>query len=102
MMVAMLTAIESMNSTLFGQQIKDEICDALSSNTKNGNLINELHPDIHVRLNSVNVIVGRQGSGKTVVALEEIIKLSRIQKPTELFHLLVYVTKTGDENDQSW
>lgn len=84
--------------------VKDAVNGVLcqATNNKNGNLINELHPDINIRLNSVNVIVGKQGSGKTVVALEEIIKLSRIRKSVEKFHLLVYVTKTGDENDNTW
>ena len=86
------------------QYVKDEVNDLLCQATscRNGNLINELHPDINVHLNSVNVIVGKQGSGKTVVALEEIIKLSRIRKDVEAFHLLVYVTKNGDENDNTW
>ena len=84
--------------------VKNEVNDVLcqATNSRKGNHINELHPDINVRLNSVNVIVAKQGFGKTVVALEEIIKLSRIKNDIEKFHLLVYVTKNGDENDNSW
>ena len=90
--------------------VKAAIHDALKQSraSNNGNLINELHPDINVRLNSVNVIVGKQSSGKTVIALEEIIKLSQMVKPSsntsgaESFHLLIYVTKDGNENDFSF
>lgn len=84
--------------------VKHEISNTLNASFRNtnGNMINELHRDIDVRLNSVNVIVGKQGSGKTVVALQEIIKLSQIVKNNESFHLLVYVTKNGDENDRSF
>ena len=82
--------------------LKCIINDSLKSSNCNGNLINELHPDINVRLNSVNVIVGKQSSGKTVAALEEIIKLSRMRKSGEAFNLLVYVTKNGDENDRTF
>ena len=48
----------------------------LEENTDDNALINELHPYIDIKLNSVNVIVGKQGSGKTVVAIEEIVKAS--------------------------
>ena len=84
--------------------INDMVNETLMKSLKNtnGNLINELHPDIDVRLNSCNLIVGKQGYGKTVLALTEIIKLSRITNDKECFHLLVYVTKNGDENDRSF
>ena len=68
----------------------------------NGNLINKLHPDIDVRLNSLNVYVGKQGSSKTVSALTQIIKLSELQKDSELFHLVIYVTKDGNNTDVSF
>ena len=62
------------------------------------NLIKPIHPDINVRYNSVNVIVGKQSSGKTVIALSEIIKISLLNT----HHLLIYITKNGDENDKSF
>ena len=62
------------------------------------NLIKPIHPDINVRYNSVNVIVGKQSSGKTVIALSEIIKISVLNT----HHLLIYITKNGDENDRSF
>lgn len=65
-------------------------------------LINEIHEEIPVKYNSVNVIVGKQGSGKTVAALSEIIKISSLELHNHKFHLVIYVTKHGDENDKSW
>lgn len=62
------------------------------------NLIEPIHPDINVRYNSVNVIVGKKSSGKTVIALSEIIKISLLNT----YHLLIYMTKNGDENDKSF
>lgn len=86
--------------------VHSQVAKALKSNKNTDNLIKEIHPDIKVRYNSVNVIVGKQCLGKTVVALEEIIKISLMLNTNELgnsaFHLLVYVTKNGDENDQSF
>lgn len=83
-----------------GEAIRTQVMKTLETNDidKSGALINEIHPDINVRLNSVNVLVGKQSLGKTVVALEEIIKISLLGT----HHLLVYVTKNGDENDLSF
>ena len=68
------------------------------SKQSTGNLICPIHEDIITRYNSVNVVVGKQSSGKTVIALEEIIKISMMHT----HHLLIYVTKNGDENDVSF
>ena len=64
----------------------------------NENLIAEIHPEVSIRLNSVNVIVGKQSSGKTVIALKEIIKLGVLNT----HHLFVYVTKDGQESDKTF
>ena len=79
--------------------IKDRINETFQNNDSiKGALINDIHPDINIKYNSVNVIVGKQSLGKTVVALEEIIKISLLNT----HHLLIYVTKNGDENDRSF
>ena len=80
--------------------IRNVVNDTLNSNidVTNNALIKCIHPDINIRYNSVNVIVGKQSLGKTVIALEEIIKISLLGT----HHLLVYVTKNGDENDLSF
>ena len=80
--------------------IRDKVNETLNENMNNlnGAQINEIHPDINIKYNSVNVIVGKQSMGKTVIALEEIIKISLLNT----YHLLIYVTKNGDENDRSF
>ena len=67
------------------------ITQALRTSTPkhSGNLIQPIHPDVMIRYNSVNAIVGKQSTGKTVIALQEIIKLGILHT----HHLLVYVTK---------
>ena len=70
----------------------------INSDQLSENLIKEIHPDISIKYNSVNVIVGKQSSGKTVIALTEIIKISLL----DTHHLLIYITKNGDENDKSF
>lgn len=93
-----------MNKANLGLTVHTQVTKALNSNKSTDNLIKEIHPDIKVLYNSVNVIVGKQCLGKTVVALEEIIKISLLntESQSSVFHLLVYVTKNGDENDQSF
>ena len=59
-------------------------------------LIRKIHRDINIYYNSVNIFVGKQGSGKTLSAIEEIIKISKIQNAA---HLLIYVSKSGDKKD---
>ena len=59
-------------------------------------MIKKIHPDINIYNNSVNIFVGKQGSGKTLTAIEEIIKISHIPNAA---HLLIYVSKTGEQND---
>lgn len=80
--------------------VKDKVNEVLTSKKKDmsGAFINKIHPEINVRYNSVNVIVGKQGQGKTVIALEEVIKISLMNT----HHLLIYVTKDGSESDRSF
>ena len=80
--------------------IHDKITETLNNNidSLSGTQIEEIHPDVNIRYNSVNVIVGKQSMGKTVIALEEIIKIGLLGT----YHLLIYVTKNGDENDRSF
>ena len=91
---------KNIGASNFGNMIRAKVKETLHTNGSktSGALISEIHPDINVRYNSVNVIVGKQSLGKTVVALEEIIKISLLGT----HHLLVYVTKNGDENDLSF
>lgn len=87
-------------STSLSDIVKDKVHEVLSTkkNDMSGAFIDKVHPEINVRYNSVNVIVGKQGQGKTVIALEEIIKIALM----DTHHLLVYVTKDGNESDRSF
>ena len=98
-----ITNISSQNmfQTLpIGEMIKEKVREKLQANVSktSGSLISTIHPDINIKYNSVNVIVGKQSMGKTVIALEEIIKISLLNT----HHLFVYITKNGDENDISF
>jgi hypothetical protein len=58
----------------------------------------KIHPDLNFTRNSINLLVGKPGSGKTYHVLRELMKLSiynqsdQCEENEELFHLIVYVT----------
>ena len=58
-----------------------------------------LIPGTNTYVNSVNVFVGRQRTGKTYSAIKEIIKITRTHPET---HLLVYINKDGKPSDDTF
>ena len=90
-------------TTSFGNQdsfsyVHDMVRDCLRRNKGQvtNALIRKIHKDINIYYNSVNIFVGKQGSGKTLSAIEEIIKIASIPNAA---HLLIYVSKTGEQKD---
>ena len=80
--------------------VKTHVMNTLKTHAMDTNesLISEIHPEVNIRLNSVNVVVGKQSSGKTVIALKEIIKLGVLNT----HHLFIYITKDGQETDKTF
>jgi hypothetical protein len=58
--------------------------------------IQKINKDIHTYQNSINILVGKQGLGKTFTALREIIKISFADPNV---HLLIIINKEGKAND---
>ena len=83
----------------YSTTIQDKISKTLN---KNKHLLqasrHRIIPNTNIYLNSVNIFVGRQGSGKSVQCIKEIIKISENHPET---HLLIYLNKTGEETDYS-
>lgn len=72
----------------------------ISRNT-NHSLISEIHPEINFKKNSVNLLVGPRGSGKTFNVAREIAKVCQIKDNP--YNLFVYVTdKTNDTTMQQF
>ena len=67
-----------------------------------------LSDDINLFYNSVNIAVGKQGNGKTLLMLREIINISFLEEefknsPNPLgFHLIFYVNQSGEINDETF
>lgn len=62
--------------------------------------ISTIHPEIYLKYSSVNVLLGKQGKGKTFTVDKELVKLSLVESDV---HLVVMVTKDGrvDETFES-
>ena len=55
-----------------------------------------IHDRVHVFYNSVNVLCGSQGSGKTFTSMKEAIRISRTSPET---HLLIIICKDENSTD---
>ena len=78
--------------------IEEEMLINLYENPINREALTKI-PGTNTYVNSVNVFVGRQRTGKTYTAIKEIIKISRNHPQT---HLLVYINKDGKPNDDTF
>lgn len=68
-------------------EIEEIIEKELNDGTKNK--ISKIHPDVNFRYNSLNILVGNQGSSKTTTVMKELMKLSHFPHD---YHLLIYVS----------
>jgi len=80
--------------------VKNEMKKAIHENKNklSRSLIRKI-PNTNISYNSVNIAVGKQGSGKGFMLIQEIIKIS-ISSPNT--HLLIYSNKTGKETDDTF
>jgi hypothetical protein len=79
----------------------DELAAQAIKNQKSAILregLRPIHPDIKCWYNSLNVFVGRQGTGKTYSAMKEIAKIAMVSKET---CQVLYITKDGTKCDQT-
>ena len=63
----------------------------------NQELINEIDPEIPTKYNSVNVFLGRAGSGKSFNILQTFAKISQVCPRT---HLILYINKITTVNKE--
>jgi len=81
-------------------EIDNEIIDALDEKEEMGEntQITPIHKDIAIFYNSVNIAVGKQGSGKTLLFMRELLKIDALN----VCHLLIYVTPSGSIDDDTF
>ena len=76
----------------------NELADSIltKKHTKSDEVQNLIHPDIMIRYNSVNVLIGKRGSGKTYWLSKELLKIA--YNPNNRFTQVYYISdKTRDE-----
>ena len=61
------------------------------------NVQHDIHPEVNIRYNTLNIFVGQRGSGKTYNTFNEIATISRT---LHKFHLFIYVS--NNPNDQTY
>ena len=77
--------------------LDDEMCMTLQMNeNKVRNEVKNKIVGTNTYMNSLNVLVGKQNTGKTYTAIREIIKVCRTHFET---HLVIYVNKNGTKSD---
>lgn len=62
--------------------------------------IRPIDNDVFAYYNSLNILVGNQGKGKSHIVLRDIIQISRMKNSN--VHLIVYVSKSGTINDSTF
>lgn len=62
--------------------------------------IRPIGTDIFAYYNSLNILVGNQGKGKSHIVIRDLIQISRL--PNANFHLIVYISKSGTINDSTF
>lgn len=84
----------NINNFRFDEKKIDEcICNCFSKMENDPNVhnkIEQIHPQIAFKYNSLNVCVGKQGTGKTTFMLRELIKLSNL--PNQPYDKIIYIT----------
>lgn len=83
-----------LNLGAFNQNVKQCLMD--NQNAINKERLEPIHPQTIVYKNSVNILVGKQGSGKTFTCVYEIAKITQLHPET---HLLVVFCKDENKED---
>ena len=80
------------------KELVNEEVDAHFAEFDNANDVqNKIHPEIDFAYSSINLMIGRRGSGKTYNVFKQLVALSKI--PND-FHLFVYIT--NNPNDKTY
>ena len=76
----------------------DDLVSANQMETDEDSLVVPIHPDIYFKLNSVNLVIGKRGSGKTYTTLREILKLPLLLGEDNPYTQCHYVTDKYDDD----
>lgn len=92
------TRVSKVNQSLTGL-VNEKLTNILAAKSTDHELQSEIHPEINFKRNSVNLFIGRRGSGKSFNVLREMMKLSLLPNLGN-YHQFIYVT--DKRNDQTF
>jgi hypothetical protein len=84
-------------SKLLTNLVNNQIHRAIEKIDKSEQLQSVIYPELHFRRNSLNLYIGRRGSGKTFNVLRELIKLSKLPGHGG-YNLFLYVTDKSNDS----
>ena len=79
------------------QHLRQEIQREFSKFDNVDNLQHDIHPEVNIRYNTLNIFVGQRGSGKTFNGFNEVAMISKINSK---FHKFIYVS--NNPNDETY
>ena len=79
------------------RQLRHEIEQEFSKYNNFDNVQHDIHPEVTLRYNTLNIFVGQRGSGKTYNGFNEVAIISRINSK---FHKFIYVS--NNPNDETY
>jgi hypothetical protein len=68
-----------------------------TKNNQSSQMQGAIHPDVLFRFNTINLLVARQGVGKTFAVMKEMIKISQLEGDAGYTTFLYVSDKTNDE-----
>lgn len=79
------------------QKLRSEIMHEFAKYDNEDNLQHDIHPDVNLRYNTLNIFVGQRGSGKTYNGFNEVAAICRVNHK---FHEFIYVS--NNPNDETY
>ena len=79
------------------RQLRHEIEQEFSKYNNIDNVQHDVHPEVNIRYNSLNIFLGQRGSGKTYNGFNEVAAIAKLKTK---FHKFIYVS--NNPNDETY
>ena len=83
-----------MNADELRRRVNAGITQHLQNYDNEHDVQNEIHPALEFDYNSINLLIGRRGSGKTFNVFKQVVILGQV--PND-YHMMIYITKNAND-----